>query len=67
MKFYNDDTGTRRGVISHPTELHFALAQTINPTGTSDIMTTTPDAGVAVYTTLSVGRNVYAPNRYNKN
>ena len=33
MKLYDDETGTGRGVISHPTALHFAFTQTINPTG----------------------------------
>ena len=29
-------------------------------------MTMTPDAGVVIYTALSVGRDFYAPNIYNK-
>ena len=55
MKFYDDDTGTGRGVIFHPTALHFAINQSIYPTGTPIIMTMTPDAGVVKYTALSVG------------
>ena len=54
MKLY-DDTGSGRGVISHPTALHFALTQSTHPTGTPIIMTMTLDAGVVIYTALSVG------------
>ena len=66
MKFYDDDTGTGRGVISHPTALHSAITQSIDPTGTLVIMTMTPDAGVVIYTALGVGGDFYAPNIYNK-
>ena len=65
MKLY-DDTGSGRGVISHPTALHFAITQPINPTGTPSIMTITLDAGVVIYTGLSVGGDLYALNIYNK-
>ena len=66
IKFYEDDTGTGRGVISRPTAGHFACTQSINSTGTPILMTMTPDAGVVVYTALSVSGNVYAPSMYNK-
>ena len=49
MKFYDDDTGTGRGVRFHPTALHLAITQSIYPTGTPIIMTMTPDAGVVIY------------------
>ena len=48
MQFYDDDTGAGRGVISHPTALHFAITQSIYPTGTPIIMTMTPDAGAVI-------------------
>ena len=51
MQFYDDDTGTRRGVISQPTTCNFALFRRINPTGTPIMMTMTQEAGVVVYTT----------------
>ena len=44
----------------------FAKTQSIYPTGTPIIMTMTPDAGVVIYTALSVGGDFYAPNIYNK-
>ena len=66
MKFYDDDTGSVRGVTSHLTALHFAKTQSIYPTGTPIIMTMTPDAGVVIYTALSVGGDFYGPNIYNK-
>ena len=66
MAFYDDDTGSGRVVISHPTALHFALTQSIYPTGTPISMTMTPGAGVVIYTALSVGRDFYAPNIYTK-
>ena len=66
MKFCDDDTGAGRGVISHPTALHLAIAQSIYPTGTPIIMTMTPDAGVVIYTALSVGGDFHAPNIDNK-
>ena len=47
MKFYDDDTGTGRGVTSHPTALHFALTQSINPS-TSIIMTMSQNTSVVV-------------------
>ena len=51
MKFYDDDTGAKRCAISHLTELHFALAPSINPTGTPIIMTMSQDAeAVCEYT-----------------
>ena len=59
MKFYDDDTGTGRGVISHPTALHFALTQSINPS-TSIIMTMSQSTGVFV------NGNFSAQNIYNK-
>ena len=43
-----------------------AITQSINPTGSPIIMTTTQDAGVVVKAALSVGRDFYAPNMYNK-
>ena len=66
MKFYDDDTGTGRGVVSQSTALHFAITQSIYPTGTPILMTMTPDAGVVIYTALSVGWDFYAPNIYDK-
>ena len=66
MKFYDEDTGTGRGVISHPTALHCAITQSFYPTGTPIIMTMTLDAGVVIYTAFSVGGEFYAPNIYNK-
>ena len=65
MKSYDDDTGTGRGVISHPTALGFALTQSIKPTGAPIIMTISQDAGVVANAASSVGGDSYAPNIYN--
>ena len=56
FKFYDDDTGTRRGVISHPTTLRLALTQSINPTGSPIIMTICHVSGVVVPAALRVWR-----------
>ena len=39
MAFYDDNTGTKRGVIPHPATLHFAFTKSVNPTGAPIIMT----------------------------
>ena len=44
MKLYDDDIGTGRGVMSHPTGLHFALTQSIYPSS-SIIITMTQNTG----------------------
>ena len=58
MKFYDDATGTGRGVISHPTALHFALTQTVYPSS-SIIMTMTQNTGVVV-------NGIFLHKKYNK-
>ena len=65
MEFYDDDTGTWRGVVSHSTSLQFALTQSVNPTGAPIIMTMSQASGVVVNTALSVGGDFYAPSLYN--
>ena len=53
MECYDDGTGTRRGAISHVTSVHVALIQSIDPIGSTIIMTLSQNSGDGLDATFS--------------
>ena len=47
LRLYDDDA-TERGIILHPTAIHFAVRETFNPTGSSVITALTLDQGAFI-------------------
>ena len=65
LRLYGDDA-TERGLILHPTALHFAVHGFYQTAGAAIIMTMDQTAGVVINSALSVGGDFYAPNVYHK-
>ena len=65
LRLYDDDA-TERGIILHPTALHFAVNGFYQTTGAAIIMTRDQTADVVINSALSVGGDFFAPNVYNK-